>query len=118
MSTAKVIEAEKKRRLVEEEDEQFRLAAETVERDIQREHEEQERRHQKRSSGYTNFSKVRLKDMDFNKFTIKEMQALAYEYYHVTVPFAGFRKLKVDTLKDKLEELYKENKDRLDKLSL
>jgi hypothetical protein len=118
MSTAKVIEAEKKRRLAEEEDEQFRLAAETVERDMQREHEEQERRHQKRSSGHTNLSKVRSKDMDFNKFTIKEMQALAYEYYHVTIPFAGLKKLKVDTLKDKLEELYKENKDRLDKLSL
>ena len=62
-------------------------------------------------------AKVRLKNMDFNKLTIKEMQALAYEYYHVTnvtIPSTGLKKLKVD----KLEEIYKENQDRLDKVSL
>jgi len=49
-------QAEKKRRLQEGEDEQFRLVAEALERDMQREQQEQERRHQKRPSGHTNWS--------------------------------------------------------------
>jgi len=58
-------------------------------------------------------TKVRLKNMDFNNLTVKELAAMAYEYYHVTIPTSGLKKIKVV---DKLEELYKGNKNRLDQV--
>ena len=54
--TAKLLEAEKKSRLAEEEDRQFWLAAEAAQRDLQVEREEHERRHKKRPSGHTNWA--------------------------------------------------------------
>jgi len=58
-------------------------------------------------------TKVRLKNMDFNNLTVKELSAMAYEYYHVTIPTSGLKKIKVV---DKLEEPYKGNKNRLDQV--
>jgi hypothetical protein len=58
--------------------------------------------------------KLRSKNMDFNGVTVKELQALAYEYYNEEIPSSGGKKLKVN----KLIELYNKNKARLDSVVL
>jgi hypothetical protein len=58
--------------------------------------------------------KLRSKNMDFNAITVKELQALAYEYYNEEVPASGNKKVKVD----KLTELYTKNQGRLDQVNL
>jgi hypothetical protein len=58
--------------------------------------------------------KLRSKNMDFNSITVKELHALAYEYYNEDLPAAGNKKVKAD----KITELYLKNQARLDQVIL